>query len=276
MIHAMMAALLALQGVQVDAAAREVRVPCRVAPRKLPNLPEIYPIEVIATLPSPKGQKSHETVVVFDAAPVEVHKALESLGLKAGKPVRGEGAASGAPLEVLLDLPAFGGRPAGRVRVETVLAEKRTGRPLAPMLWHFTGSALKDKAYGADVSGTLISLYPVTDEVVVQSALTMREEGLIKMDTAKGRLPPEGTPVTLVLRALASAEVPPAPAPAADPDRSILKLSRAVEQGAVPAPAAAAGGAPVPAAPGTPADPFQHRREIRISLPESAKPVDAR
>jgi hypothetical protein len=215
--------------------------------------------------------------VVFDVAPGEVHKALESLGLQPGKPVRGEGSATGAPLEILLDLPAFAGRPAGRVRVENVLAEKRTGRPLPPLLWHFTGSVRKENAYAADVSGTLISLYPVTDEVVIQSALTMREEGMIKMDTAKGALPPEGTPVILVLRALGSAAAPPRPTLAADPDRQVLKLSRALEQGPVPAPSTAAAGAapPAPAVAG-PDDPFQHRREVRLRLPESAKPLENR
>ena len=46
----------------------------------------IYPIEVIACAEFPKGQKAHETVITVDAKPSEVHKALESLGLKAGKP----------------------------------------------------------------------------------------------------------------------------------------------------------------------------------------------
>ena len=267
-----MAALLALQGVTADPAKKEVRVPCKIAPRKLPNLPEVYPIEVVATAPAPKGQKAHETMVTFDVAPSEVHKALESLGLKAGKPVRGDGQVTGAPLEILLELPALGGRPAGQVRIESLLAEKKTGRPLPPLLWHFTGSVQKDGKYGADVSGTLISLYPVTDECVMQSALTMKEEGMIKMDTAKGALPPEGTPVTLILRAVAGPP-PAAAALAPDPDRQVLKLSRAVGPGNLAAPAVAPSTAAPPA--GVP-DPFEHRREVRSSLKDSIKPVDVK
>jgi hypothetical protein len=270
----MAALLLAPQGVTVDAAKKEVKVACRIAPRKLPNLPEIYPIEVIATLPTPKGLKAHETVVTFEAAPSEVLKALESLGLKAGKPVRGEGSATGAPLEVLLDLPASGGLPARQVRVESVLAEKRTGRPLPPMLWHFTGSVMKEGKVAADLQGTLISLYPITDEVVVQSALTMREEGMVKMDTARHLLPPEGTPVTLVLRALEAATLPTAPAAAWDPEKAVLKASRAGAGGEIGVPPS--GPVPVPASTSGSANPFQHRREVKVSLPDQVKPVDAK
>jgi hypothetical protein len=272
-ISLMAAALIVLPQVTVDAAKKEVRVPCKIAPRKLPNLPEIYPIEVAATLPAPKGQKAHETVVVFDVVPSEVHKALESLGLKPGKPVRGEGQVTGALVDVLLVLPKSGNLAEREVRIESVMLEKRTGRPLPPLAWHFTGSVPKDGKYGADVSGTLISLYPVTDEVVLQSAFTMKEEGLIKVDTAKALLPPEGTPVTLVLRA---ASGPPAAAAAAgnDPERQVLKLSRDVGPGSLPAPSVPSSGAS--AASSAPSDPFEHRREVRgAALPDVVRPVDA-
>jgi hypothetical protein len=272
MILHVIATVLALQGVTADPAKKEVRVPCKVAPRKLPNLPEIYPIEVIATHPAPKGQKAHETVVTFDAAPSEVHKALESIGLKAGKPVRGEGQVTGATLEILLDLPAAAGKPARQVRIESLLAEKKTGRPLPNMFWYFTGSVPKDGKFGADVSGTLISLYPVTDETVMQSALTMKEEGLIKMDTAAGTLPPEGTPVTMILRAVAA--LPPAAgAPAPDPERQVTALSRNAGPAPLPAPSITPGAAPPPS---TVADPFEHRREVRATTKDAIKPVDAK
>ena len=63
--------------------------------RKLPTLDQIYPIEVIGTLPRPAGPEAHETVLTFKGVrPSDVHKALESLGLKPGKPAYGEGAPS--------------------------------------------------------------------------------------------------------------------------------------------------------------------------------------
>jgi hypothetical protein len=265
MILQTIALLLAAQGVAADPAKQEVRVPCKIAPRKLPNLPEIYPIEVIATWPAPKGQKAHETIVTYEVNPSEVHKALESVGLKPGKPCRGEGKAEGPGLEVLLEMP-----DKKQVRVERLLAEKRTGRPLPPILWHFTGSAQKDGKFGADVSGTLISLYPVTDECVIQSALTMKEEGLIKMDTAKELLPAEGTAVTLVIRAAAGA--PPAAAAAGpDPERQVLALSRSAGPGPLPPPSVSPSAVPSST---VLADPFEHRREVRVSAKDDVKPVD--
>src|SRR5204863_8681087 len=78
-------------GVAVDKAKRTVTIDAKVAPRKLEHLKgEIYPIEVIACWPHPKGKKAHETVVTIDVMPSDVHKALEQLGLRAGTPVQGE------------------------------------------------------------------------------------------------------------------------------------------------------------------------------------------
>ncbi|MBC7821718.1 MAG: hypothetical protein IAG10_32940, partial [Planctomycetaceae bacterium] len=80
--------------IKIDKDKKTVTIASKIALRKLPNLSEIYPIEVIASLPAPKGQKAHETVVTFDAKPSDIHKAVESLGLKPGKPAKGEGAAA--------------------------------------------------------------------------------------------------------------------------------------------------------------------------------------
>jgi hypothetical protein len=260
-------------GIVVDKDKKTVRVPARVAPRKLPNLPDIYPIEVIATWPTPKGQKAHETIVNFDFQPSELHKALESLGLKAGKPGRGDDRCSGPELEVFIDVPAVNGHPAGLVPIDKLLVDKRTGRTLPPITWHFTGSVVKDGKYAADTTGTLIGLYPVTDELVVQSNFTMREESLIKLETNKPLLPPENAPVTLVIKVASGP--PPAPAAAGfDPERAVLKMSRTVGAGELPPPAVAAGSVPPAAA--TP-DPFENRREVRPGkgLQDSTRPADA-
>jgi len=260
------------QQVAVDAAKKTVRVPCKIAPRKLANLPEVYPCEVVATWPAPKGQKAHETVVTFEVQPSEVHKALESLGLKPGKPGRGEDPCSGPELEVLLEIPVPNAAPR-EIRIESVMVDKKTGKPLPPVKWHFTGSVQKDGKYGADVSGTLIALYPVTDEVVMQSGLTMREEGMIKIETAKNLLPAEGAPVTLLIRP-AAGPPPAVAAGAADPEKQVLKFSKGVG----PADAAAPNVPPGSSASssGSTADPFEHRKEVRPgkSLPDSSRPID--
>jgi len=194
----------------VDKEAGMVSIACKIAPRKLPGLSEIFPIEVIACFPhdgNPKGEKAHETVVTFTGVkPSAVHKALEDLGLKPGKPARGEGTQASGP-EVRLFLEIEG--PAGprRVPIERCLVDRKTGKPLPPLKWHFTGSVAKqldptkpDKVYGADHGGTLAALFPVTDETVIQSNLTMKEEPLIKLDTNSAILPKEGTSARLVIQ----------------------------------------------------------------------------
>jgi hypothetical protein len=195
------------EAIRVDKENKSVIIACKIAPRKLPNLTEIYPIEVIASLPAPKGQKAHETVVTFEANPSEIHKALESLGLKPGKPAKGEGAAAAGPeVKIFLDLPGAGGL-SKRVPIEKALVDRKTAKTMPPLKWIFTGSLTKqldpnkpDLTYGADTTGTLIAIFPVTDETVFQSNLTMKDEPLIKLDTNTKLLPETGIDVQLIIQ----------------------------------------------------------------------------
>ena len=193
-------------GVEVDKEKKTVTIPAKVAPRKVndPRYTEIYPIEVIATAPFPKGQKAHETVVTVDVTPSEVHKALESLALKPGKPAVGEEAESEGP-EVKISLLLPGGKS---VPIERTLMDKKTGKTMPPLKWRFTGSAMKqpdpnkpDQVYGADLANNLITIFPVTADIVIQSNLTLKEASLIKMETNKAVLPAEGTDIKLVITA---------------------------------------------------------------------------
>ena len=58
-----------------------------------------------------------------------------------------------------------------------------------------------DKKYGADLTGTLIALFPVTDECVLQTDWTMKEEKYLKLDVNPDVLPKEGGAIKLVLEA---------------------------------------------------------------------------
>jgi len=196
-------------GVVVDKDKRTVTIDAKVAPRKI-NDPKymniIYPIEVIACWAYPKGQKAHETVVTIEAKPGEVHKALETLGLKPGKPVVGDvkEGARGPAVNVYIEVPTSTGTR--RVPIEKVLIDPRSGKSMPKVKWIFTGSAMKkpdpqkdEKVYGADLTGTLIAIFPVTDETVMQTSLTMKEEKYLKLETDTKVLPKEGSPVKLVL-----------------------------------------------------------------------------
>jgi len=191
----------------VDEAKRLVVIDATVAPRKLPNLDKVYPIELIAGWGAPKGKKAHEIVVSMDVNPSEVHKALEKLGLKPGKPARGEDAkAEGPVVNVFIETPDGAGGTK-RVGMEKILWDPKTRKPAPKMTFIFTGSVMSaadpakpdDKKYGADLTGSLITLFPVTDEVVLQTTWTMKEEKFLKLDVNPDVLPKEGGAVKLVI-----------------------------------------------------------------------------
>jgi hypothetical protein len=204
-------------GVTVDAAKRTVTVAARVAPRKLEHLKgEVYPIELIACWAHPKGKKAHETVVTVEADPSAVHKGLEEIGLKAGKPARGAARKEGDPdpkgegpeVNVYFEVPDGAGG-VKRLSMDKVLMDPKTKKPAPKMTFIFTGSVMTaadpnrpdEKKYGADLTGSLITLFPVTDEVVLQSAWTMKEEKFLKLEVRPDVLPKEGEPVKLVIEA---------------------------------------------------------------------------
>ncbi|MCS7020231.1 MAG: YdjY domain-containing protein [Gemmataceae bacterium] len=194
-------------GLKVDPARRQVIIDAKVAPRQLPHLDKVYPIELIAGWPHPKGKKAHEIVVSVEVMPSEVHKALEQLGLKPGKPAKGEGTkAEGPVVHVYLEVPDAAGE-FKRLPLEKVLWDPKTKKAPPKMTFLFTGSVLsprdpskpEDKVYGADLTGSLICLFPVTDEVVLQTTWTMKEEKFLKLDVNPDVLPKVGSSVRLVL-----------------------------------------------------------------------------
>lgn len=191
---------------QVDKQQRTVTIACAIAPRKLPHLEQRYPIEVAATFPSPRGQKAHETIVTFRGVrPSDVHAALVELGLKPGRPALGEtGRAEGPPVQITLEFAAPNGTQ--RLPLERCLVQRDSREPPPPLRWVFTGSVPKqpdpekdEQVYGADVTGTLLALFPVTDTCVLQTQLTMADESKLKLDTNSAVLPGEGTAAKLIL-----------------------------------------------------------------------------
>jgi len=146
-------------------------------------------------------------VVTFkDVKPGDVHKALEMLGLKPGKPARGEDQKAEGP-EVKLYLEFTGGDgKTQRVDMAKTMVYRDSGKAIPDLKWHFTGSIVKqpdpekdDRVYAADLTGTLIALFPVTDETVIQSHLTMKDEPVFKLETDKKLLPKEGAAAKLII-----------------------------------------------------------------------------
>jgi hypothetical protein len=195
-------------GVTVDKIKRTIKIDAKIAPRKLPHLKEIYPIEVIACWAHPKGKKAHETVVTIEAMPSAVHKALLSLGLKPGAPLMGESKdpPQGPEVNLYLEIAGPDGLPK-KVSIDRTLIDSRNKKYFPKSVkWRFTGSVMSKPdpnksgtVYGADLTGTLIAIFPVTNQTVFQTSLTMKYEPLLKLETNTELLPKEGTPVKLVI-----------------------------------------------------------------------------
>ena len=88
------------------------------------------------------------------------------------------------------------------------MVDTKSGKTMPPVKFLFTGSAMKypdpekdDKVYGADESGTLMVIFPVSNQTVMQTSLTMEFERFMKLETNPKVLPKEGTPVKLILEA---------------------------------------------------------------------------
>ena len=197
-------------GIVVDKEKKTVTFDAKIAPRKLEYLKgEIYPLEVIATYPHPKGKKAHETIVTTDVKPSDIHKAIESLGIKAGKPVMGgqDEVPEGPEFNVYLGITD----PAGdmkKVSIDKCMVDIKTLKTFPKDIkFRFTGSKMvqpdpnkPDMAYGADESGTFLSIFPVTDLTVFQTSLTMASEKFLKLETNPKVVPKEGTPVKVILQ----------------------------------------------------------------------------
>ena len=196
-------------GVVVDKDKRTITVDAKVAPRKIdaPGYDKIYPLEVVACWPFPKGQKAHETVVVFDAKPSEIGNAVESLGLKPGVPQNGgDKLPTGPDVNIFIEVPTESGETK-RVPIEKVMIDSKTNKPLGKQKWHFTGSPMippdpnkpDEKVYGADTTGTLICIFPVTDLTVFQANLKFDDQRYVDLQTDTKLLPKIGTPVKLII-----------------------------------------------------------------------------
>src|SRR5262249_3679691 len=194
--------------ITVDKEKKAVIIDAKIAPRKLPNLDQVYPLEVVACYPAPRGEKAHETLVTIDVKPSEVHKALESLGLKPGKvaDVQNDKPSEGPELLVSLEFTSPDGAKR-KISVNQLMLDIKTGKPLPKSVrFRFTGSVVNqpdptkpDRVYAADQSGTLIAIFPVTDQTMMPATLTMKEEKYVKLEADKKVLPKEGTPVKLFL-----------------------------------------------------------------------------
>ncbi|HVS35236.1 MAG TPA: YdjY domain-containing protein, partial [Gemmataceae bacterium] len=197
-------------GVVVDKDKRTITIDAKVSPRKFSDPRYMradgtpYPLEVVACWPfeKPHQQKAHETAYTVECQPSDVAKAVESFGLKPGTPQNGgENYPDGPEVNIFVEAPTDSG-DMKRYPIEKTMIDPKTGKSLGKQRWHFTGSALVqpdpnkvEKVFGADTTGTLICVFPVTDLTVFQAHQKFTDQHVVDLEIDKKLLPKEGTPV---------------------------------------------------------------------------------
>jgi hypothetical protein len=161
-----------------------------------------YPLEFFATYPD----RAYESVVVIYTKPSIVHAALLALGAKPGKPVEYKPKfvpPSGAEVEIEVAWKDRDGKRQ-KARAQDWIRDIKTKKPLE-VNWVFAGSifwedkSTGEKSYMAD-RGDFISVLNLPTALLdlpIESASALESrlfEGFVE------RLPPPGTPVTLILK----------------------------------------------------------------------------
>jgi hypothetical protein len=204
---------LGLPGLALDREAGRVELAARVVGQDAEWL------ELIACTPR---SREHEALLVVEARPSHVHLALTLLGLTPGQPRTATPLGPGR----WQTHPAHGPGVAITVRVDTPDGPIEAPiqrwyavdqRPPHDDAFLFTGSLTRTHAgqthYLADLSGSVISLVHFGDDTLARrTGLTQSTDAQALAPTAA--VPPNGTPVTLIL----TPTLTPAPATGTAPD----------------------------------------------------------
>lgn len=155
-----------------------------------------------------QGTREHESIVATMVRPSVVHSAMLLAGFEPGSPAvyRTDAPpepAHGAPVTISLEID-------GAAAIPLIAAiEDERGNP--SLEWVFAGSGFRPNPesmgpgefYMADYAGTIVGLTAFGDEVVAAVELRSPEIGIdpAVWRVRPGVLPPEGTPVRIVLEA---------------------------------------------------------------------------
>ena len=192
--------------IEVDRAQRRIRVPAEIAPQG--TYKELRGgIEYVAC--AAKG-KTYETLFICPVSPLALNAALTALGLRPGRPagVEADGShrsPSGPAVRItVIRETADGPR---RERVESFILDRKTGKPMPPVGWLFTGSQpgvdpqTGEAVLQVALTANLISLHHRDPTVLLQNPLPAGKDTLRYRPDPKA-LPRAGTAVTLVLEPL--------------------------------------------------------------------------
>lgn len=152
-------------------------------------------VELLAC--GPEG-KTHESVLVLDVDPVDMHAAFLLLGLRPGTPPRapGVGRPEGHPVDIWVAWDEGGDRRV--VRGETLLHDRVSGQVLPRSPWVYTGLVGEDGRPKAAVDQSLVATF-WDPWALLNLPLPAGADDEILFAHTSG-LPPCGTPVTVRLQ----------------------------------------------------------------------------
>lgn len=193
-----------LNGIQITAATRELRIPCDILHQKLP---------IEYALCHETGEKVHETILETKVKPIQIQLALllanyqpgtlgilEKLDPKTERPYKDKDTEPKTP-----------GANRLAIHVEWKEGDKTKKVPLSDFIqnietrktpddldtWIFNGSFIDEGGFAAEQTGSIISTY-VDRSAIINSAAkgNERDELWISMPA---NIPAEETPVTLII-----------------------------------------------------------------------------
>ena len=163
-----------------------------------------------------RGTKDHESLLVTDAMPSQIHAALLLIGLEPGRPAVWEypqgrpvaHAPTGPPVTV--EFLLAGGSNAGSVAPHEWTTTRKGSRRFPDGRWVFAGSAIAGSLdapfYEADAAGTIVGLASFGTEVVAWADPISHDESDEQLEWVADldRVPPPGTPVVVRIGAVAT------------------------------------------------------------------------
>lgn len=165
------------------------------------------PVELFAYAKS-SVPKEHESIVLLRSRPKRIYEALGLIGLVPGHTMRYDWETektrlpAGDPVEVLVRWQSADG-----MRTASVcdwMMNPRTGRPMTPRHWLFTGSErFDDGTFFADIEGTVVTVVDFPSAVLGLPESHSDSDADLWLIANTEAIPAEGTAVTLIVRPVA-------------------------------------------------------------------------
>ena len=150
--------------------------------------------------------REHESIVVVDAQPLRIFEALGLVGLSPGKPVtldnKTQAWVPATGDAVLIEVRWKGAGKIHTADIGTWMVDVATGLHLPPGIWRFAGSTRDESdTFLANADGTVICVVDFPTALIAVGELKSADNDSLWVRADREKIPPVGTPVTLVFSA---------------------------------------------------------------------------